>query len=95
MSSAAAVYNRPFWGGYAISKAALDTMVKTYAAELTGTTVKVNLLYPGPTRTAMRAKAMPGEDPMSLPAPEELCPLILEMLSPSYAANGEVVRFSR
>ena len=95
VSSAAAVYNRPFWGGYAISKAALDTMVKTYAAELTGTTVKVNLLYPGPTRTAMRAKAMPGEDPMSLPAPEELCPLIIEMLSPDYAANGEVVRFSR
>ena len=95
VSSAAAVYNRPFWGGYAISKAALDTMVKTYAAELTGTTVKVNLLYPGPMRTAMRAKAMPGEDPMSLPAPEELCPLILEMLSPDYAANGEVVRFSR
>ena len=95
VSSAAAVYNRPFWGGYAISMAALDTMVKTSAAELTGTTVKANLLYPGPTRTAMRAKAMPGEDPMSLPAPEELCPLILEMLSPDYAANGEVVRFTR
>ena len=95
VSSAAAVYNRPFWGGYAISKAALDAMVKTYAAELTGTTVRVNLLYPGPTRTGMRAQAMPGEDPMSLPAPEELCPLIIEMLSPDYAANGEVVRFNR
>jgi NAD(P)-dependent dehydrogenase (short-subunit alcohol dehydrogenase family) len=95
VSSAAAIKNMPFWGGYAISKAALDTMVKTYAGELTGTTVKVNLLYPGPTRTAMRAKAMPGEDPMSLPAPEELCPLIIEMLSPDYAANGEVVRFAR
>jgi hypothetical protein len=43
----------------------------------------------------MRAKAMPGEDPMSLPAPEELCPLIIEMLSRDYAANGEVVRFNR
>ena len=95
VSSAAAVYNRPFWGGYAISKAALDALVKTYAAELTGTTVRVNLLYPGPTRTGMRAQAMPGEDPLSLPAPEELCPLIVEMLSPNYAANGEVVRFNR
>jgi NAD(P)-dependent dehydrogenase (short-subunit alcohol dehydrogenase family) len=95
VSSAAAVKNMPFWGAYAISKAGLDAMVKTYAGELTGTTVKVNLLYPGPTRTAMRAKAMPGEDPMSLPAPEELCPLIIEMLSPDYAANGEVVRFTR
>lgn len=95
VSSAAAVKNMPFWGAYAISKAGLDTMVKTYAGELTGTTVKVNLFYPGPTRTAMRAKAMPGEDPMSLPAPEELCPLILEMLSPDYAGNGEVVTFKR
>jgi NAD(P)-dependent dehydrogenase (short-subunit alcohol dehydrogenase family) len=95
MSSGAAVYNRPFWGGYAVSKAALDALVKTYAAELTGTTVRVNLLYPGPTRTGMRAQAMPGEDPMTLPAPEELCPLIIEMLSPDYSANGEVVRFSR
>jgi len=95
VSSAAAVNNRPFWGGYAITKAALDAMVKTYAAELTGTTVKVNLLYPGPTRTAMRAKAMPGEDPMTLPAPEDLAPLIVEMLSPDYDANGEVVRFTR
>jgi NAD(P)-dependent dehydrogenase (short-subunit alcohol dehydrogenase family) len=95
VSSGAATYNRPFWGGYAVSKAALDAMVKTYAAELTGTTVKANLLYPGPTRTAMRAQAMPGEDPMTLPAPEELAPLIVEMLSPDYAANGEVVRFKR
>ena len=95
VSSAAAVKNMPFWGAYAISKAALDTMVKTYAGELTGTTVKVNLLYPGPTRTAMRAKAMPGEDPMSLPAPEELCPLIIEMLSADYVENGEVVTFRR
>jgi NAD(P)-dependent dehydrogenase (short-subunit alcohol dehydrogenase family) len=95
VSSAAAVKNMPFWGGYAISKAGLDTMVKTYAGELTGTTVKVNLFYPGPTRTGMRAKAMPGEDPMSLPAPEELCPLILDMLSPGYDANGEVVVFKR
>jgi NAD(P)-dependent dehydrogenase (short-subunit alcohol dehydrogenase family) len=95
VSSAAAVYNRPFWGGYAVSKAALDALVKTYAAELTGTTVKANLLYPGPTRTAMRAQAMPGEDPLTLPAPEDLAPLILDMLSPGYDANGEVVRFTR
>ena len=95
VSSGVANNNRPFWGGYAVSKAALDALVKTYAAELTGTTVKVNLLYPGPTRTVMRAQAMPGEDPMTLPAPEELAPLIVEMLSPDYAANGEVVRFTR
>ena len=95
VTSGAANFNRPFWGGYAVSKAALDALVKTYAAELTGTTVKVNLLNPGPTRTAMRAQAMPGEDPLTLPAPEELGPLIVEMLSPGYQASGEIVRFTR
>jgi NAD(P)-dependent dehydrogenase (short-subunit alcohol dehydrogenase family) len=95
VSSAAAEKNNPFWGGYSVTKAALDSLVKTYAAELTGTTVKVNLFYPGPTRTAMRAQAMPGEDPLTLPAPEELAPLMIEMLSPGYDGNGEVVRFAR
>ena len=93
VSSAAAHYNRPFWGGYAVSKAALEAMVKTYAGELTGTTVKANLLNPGPTRTGMRAQAMPGEDPMTLPAPEELALLIVDLLSPDCGANGELVHF--
>ena len=95
VSSAAAHYNRPFWGGYAVSKAALEAMVKTYAGELTGTTVKANLLNPGPTRTGMRAQAMPGEDPMTLPAPEELAPLIVDLLSPDCGANGELVHFRK
>ena len=93
VSSAVAQLNRPFWGGYAITKAGLEMLVKTYAAELTGTTVKANLLNPGPTRTKMRAEAMPGEDPMTLPAPEELAPLIVELLSPECELNGELVRF--
>src|SRR6185295_538478 len=93
VSSAAAHYNRPFWGGYAISKAALETMVKTYAGELTGTTVKANLLNPEPTRTGMRAAAMPGEDPLTLPAPEELAPLIVELLSPHCDVHGELIHF--
>jgi NAD(P)-dependent dehydrogenase (short-subunit alcohol dehydrogenase family) len=95
VSSAAAHYNRPFWGGYAVSKAALEAMVKTYAGELTGTTVKANLLNPGPTRTGMRAQAMPGEDPMTLPAPKEWAPLIVDLLSPDCGANGELVHFRK
>jgi len=95
VSSAAAHYNRPFWGGYAITKAALEAMVKTYAAELTGTTVKANLLNPGPTRTGMRAQAMPGEDPMTLPSPEEVASLIVDLLSPECGANGELVHFRK
>src|SRR5215469_12018870 len=63
VSSAAAKRHTPFWGGYAMSKAALEAVAFTYAQECSGTNVKVNVLNPGPVRTVMRAKAMPGEDP--------------------------------
>ena len=95
VSSAVAQGARPFWGAYAISKAALEAMVRTYAAELAGTTMRANLLNPGPTRTDMRAQAMPAEDPMSLPAPEELTPLIVELLSPDCTDNGELFTYKR
>jgi NAD(P)-dependent dehydrogenase (short-subunit alcohol dehydrogenase family) len=57
--------------------------------------VRANILNPGPTRTDMRAAAMPGEDPMTLPAPEELTPLIVELLSPECDDNGELFAFKR
>ena len=95
VSSAVARLNRPYWGPYAITKAALEMLTFTYAAECNGTNVKANALNPGPTRTTMRAQAMPGEDPMTLPAPEELTPLILEMLSPACEKNAELVTFRR
>jgi NAD(P)-dependent dehydrogenase (short-subunit alcohol dehydrogenase family) len=93
VSSGAARKHTPFWGGYGMAKAALESLALTYAAECEGTKVKVNLLNPGATRTAMRAKAMPGEDPQTLPPPEALAPLIVEMLSPGYQKNGELVTF--
>jgi len=95
VSSTLARQVRPFWGGYAMSKAALESLALTYAAECQSTNVKVNLLNPGPTRTVMRAKAMPGEDPETLPLPEALAPLIVEMLSPSCTKNGELVTVQR
>jgi NAD(P)-dependent dehydrogenase (short-subunit alcohol dehydrogenase family) len=93
MTSGAARKHTPYWGGYAMSKAALESLALTYAAECEGTKVKVNLLNPGPIRTAMRAKAMPGEDPSSLKRPEQLAPLIVELLSPLNEKNGELVNF--
>jgi NAD(P)-dependent dehydrogenase (short-subunit alcohol dehydrogenase family) len=60
---------------------------------LVNTPVRVNLLNPGATRTNMRAKAFPGEDPASLPAPEDIVPLFLELASPHCALNGEIVNF--
>jgi len=82
-----------YWGPYAVSKAGLETLVKTYAREVADTPVRVNLINPGAVRTQMRAKAFPGEDPKTLPAPEEIVPLFLELASPECTRNGEVVSF--
>lgn len=88
ISSGAALSAKPYWGLYAASKAALDTMIKAYAGEMAITNVKANIFYPGQVRTAMRAKAMPGEDPMTLPSPDEVAPKIVDMISPTYAKTG-------
>ncbi len=93
MTSGVAQSHRAYWGVYAASKAALEAFVSCYAKEAEVTKLKVNLLNPGATRTAMRAKAMPGEDPKVLPNPADLAPLIVEMLSPNYAANDTLVTF--
>jgi len=93
VTSGAARKHTPYWGGYAMSKAALESLALTYAAECEGGKVKANLLNPGPIRTAMRAKAMPGEERSSLKRPEEVAPLIVELLSPSNQKNGELINF--
>jgi NAD(P)-dependent dehydrogenase (short-subunit alcohol dehydrogenase family) len=78
-----------------MSKAALEALALTYAAEVRITPMKVNLLSPGPVRTAMRNKAFPGEDPEKLPTPEEVAPLFVDLLSPKCDRHGEIVRFER
>src|SRR4029077_14386420 len=66
---------RAYWGPYATSKAALDALARTYAAETVNTSnIRVMLINPGPLRPRMRASAIPGEDPLALRAPEELAP---------------------
>ena len=94
VTSGAAQKCTPFWGPYAVSKAALEALVKTYAAECASTNVRANLLSPGPMRTAMRAKAMPGEDPDTLPHPKEVARLFLEMSRPDFTENGATRRFA-
>lgn len=93
ISSGAAHHPRPFWSMYALSKAALEVMIQCYAAEVSTSPVKVNAINPGPLRTAMRAKAVPGEDPMSLRPPEVLAPDILRMLSPDHADTAALFDF--
>ncbi len=72
-----------YWGPYAVSKAGLETLVKTYAHELADTPVRANLINPGAVRTQMRAKAFPGEDPKTLPTPEDVVPLFWSSSRPS------------
>ncbi len=93
VSSSLARRPRAFWGGYAMSKAALESLALTYAAECESTKVRVNIVNPGATRTAMRAKAMPGEDPLTLPTPEDVAPLIARMLSAAWSENGACVNY--
>jgi len=93
VTSSVAQNPRAYWGGYGTTKAALEHMVMTYAAETAMTNLKVNLINPGATRTAMRAKAMPGEDPDTLPKPADVAPLFLEMALPSFTETGTVVNF--
>lgn len=83
---------RAYWGAYEIAKTALETMVGIYAAEVEGTKVRVNLLDPGTTRTAMRAQAFPGEDPQSLKPPEAVADIFVELALPACTRNGDIVR---
>ncbi len=84
VSSSSSHSARPFWGLYAATKAALETMVKSYAGELSTTQVKANVFWPGAVRTAMRAKAMPGENPDTLPHPREVAGKLVDMVAPAW-----------
>ncbi|MEZ5816588.1 MAG: SDR family NAD(P)-dependent oxidoreductase [Hyphomicrobiaceae bacterium] len=93
VSSGAALARNAYWGPYAVSKAGLEALAKTWAHELANTQAKVNIVNPGPIRTGMRARAFPGEDPMSLKTPEETVPLFLKLVSPSWQETGQVHDF--
>lgn len=95
LTCGAATAQDPYWGPYAASKAGLEALVKTWALELADSRVRVNLLDPGPVRTALRAKAFPGERPDTLPPPEALTGLILDLLGPKTIATGVTVVFDR
>lgn len=93
VTSGVAKSRRAYWGAYAAAKAGLEAFVQCYAKEVAITPIKVNLLNPGAARTAMRAKAMPGEDPSTLPKPADIAPLVVDMLSPEYEAHDQIVAF--
>jgi NAD(P)-dependent dehydrogenase (short-subunit alcohol dehydrogenase family) len=93
VTSGAAVKCLAYWGPYSVSKAALEALARTWAAETANTPVRVNLLNPGPIRTRMRAIAMPGEDPETLPPPETLAAAALPLFAPALPDTGAVFDF--
>ncbi|HIJ61365.1 MAG TPA: SDR family NAD(P)-dependent oxidoreductase [Rhodospirillaceae bacterium] len=83
----------PYWSAYAASKAALETMARSWAAEVERTSpLRVNLVDPGVVRTRMRTEAFPGEDPAQHPPPEAVAGLFVELASPDCLRNGETLR---
>ncbi|WP_183193778.1 SDR family NAD(P)-dependent oxidoreductase [Bartonella fuyuanensis] len=90
LSSSVAHVARPFWGAYAASKAALEMIARCWAEELKQTSIKVNCVNPGATQTAMRAKAMPDEDPQNLPSPQDVAKKIVHLLSPNLKETGKL-----
>jgi NAD(P)-dependent dehydrogenase (short-subunit alcohol dehydrogenase family) len=93
VTSRAATLARAYWAPYSVSKAALDVLARTYAAETSSTAVRVNLFDPGATPTRMRAMVMPGEDPMTLPTPEDVAEKIVGLCLPSFAETGKLYEF--
>jgi NAD(P)-dependent dehydrogenase (short-subunit alcohol dehydrogenase family) len=91
VSSGAAQGKRPYWGAYAASKAALEAMARSYAGETEQTTIRVNIVDPGATRTAMRAAAYPGEDPQMVKPAEDLLPLFLSLSSADEIRHGALL----
>lgn len=78
----------PFWGLQSISKSAVEAMARTWANESQQTKMKINLADPGPTRTGLRAKAMPGEAPETLPQPAAVAADLLELVKPGVLETG-------
>ncbi|HSM40993.1 MAG TPA: SDR family NAD(P)-dependent oxidoreductase [Afifellaceae bacterium] len=93
LSSGAAHRCRAFWGPYSVSKAAVEALARTYAHETVNTKIRVVSVDPGATRTAMRAKAMPGENPEKLPDPGEIAPELVKLASPAFDRTDVLYNF--
>ncbi|WP_259345109.1 SDR family NAD(P)-dependent oxidoreductase [Candidatus Liberibacter sp.] len=90
VSSGAAHKCRPFWGAYSASKAAVETLVRTWANETANTALRIISIDPGPTRTAMRAQAKPEEDPKTVPHPEKIAQMIARLSSSQTIETGKL-----
>ena len=89
LSARVATQGKATTGSYAVSKAALESLVRIYVAELGDSRLRINIVSPGPTRTAMRARAAPKEDPMSIKPPERIAPLFVALALPECQLQGQ------
>ncbi len=96
LTTSVATAPRAYWGAYAASKAAAENLVASYAEEARNTSkVRVAIVDPGATRTTMRAKAYPGEDPASVKPPEAVAARIAALLGEQFASpHRETVNLS-
>lgn len=93
LTDSVAAKNTPYWGSYAASKAALESLILTYAGENNkNPNTKINLLDPGIVATALRAQAFPGEDASTLATPDSIAPHIIRMCSPDYTEHATIYR---
>ncbi|NML74220.1 SDR family NAD(P)-dependent oxidoreductase [Rhizobium sp. S-51] len=90
LSSAAAHKCRPFWGVYSVSKAAVEALARTWAGETQRLPLRIVSIDPGATRTAMRAQAVPGEDPSTVPHPSEVAAKLLPLCGPDLTETGKL-----
>jgi NAD(P)-dependent dehydrogenase (short-subunit alcohol dehydrogenase family) len=91
VTSGVAHSGRAYWAPYSVSKAALDTLAKTYANETADCPIKVNLIDPGATATRMRAEAYPGEDQATLRTPEQVAEKFVVLATPQWTETGQIV----
>ncbi|MBV7520134.1 SDR family NAD(P)-dependent oxidoreductase [Ensifer sp. ENS12] len=90
LSSSAAHKCKPFWGPYSASKAAVEALARTWAGETQRLPLRILCVDPGATRTAMRAQAMPGEDPETVPHPSEVAAKLLPLVGPQQTETGKL-----
>ena len=82
----------PYWGAYAVSKSALETMVSTYAKETERLALQINIVDPGPTGTKLRAGAFPGENQRQIQTPEIAAQFICEVIFNKETEHGAIVK---
>lgn len=94
VSSGITAAPRAYLGPYAASKAALESLGGTFAAETVKTSIRVNTIDPGSTRTAMRRAAYPGEDPQTVKPPEDVAETFVDLASPECTRHGDLIRLT-